>query len=40
MKQIEISLDNPQIDAVEKQGDKEMLAKVPDPWLITYQPVL
>lgn len=28
MKQIEISLDNPQIDAVEKQGDKEMLAKV------------
>lgn len=28
MKQIEISLDNPHMDAMEKQGNKEMLVKV------------
>ena len=30
MKQIVITLDSPDIDALEKQGDKEAIAKVKD----------
>ena len=30
MKQIVIALDSPDIDALEKQGDKEAIAKVQD----------
>lgn len=30
MKQITITLDSPDIDALEKQGDKEAIAKVQD----------